>query len=51
MTVGIGVLDIIDAKTVEAVDLDTRNMSLDGRVLGVTGVPFEANTIDQGLTV
>lgn len=47
MALGVGVLDILDADVVEAVELDTRNMALEGDVHEVTGVPFESNTIER----
>lgn len=46
MTVGVGVIDLLDADIVEAVELETRNMALEGTTHDVTDVPFERNIVE-----
>lgn len=45
-TVGVGVFDLLNASPAEAMELDTRNTSLEGMTHETTGVAFEKSTYE-----
>lgn len=45
---GVGLIDMVAVDSVEAMALDTRNMTLDGELHEVTGVPFESKVVEDG---